>query len=119
MCEFISKRVVCTAATILALAPAQAFACPVCALVGSGDNAWAYTAMSVMLIVLPLGMIAGTVLWLSRKAANADVELPSPVPSLDSGHAPAPALGLTHPMTVKQLTAAEADGARIASRALI
>ena len=54
MCESICKRVVSTAATILAVTPAQALACPVCALVGSGDNTWAYKAMSVMLIVLPL-----------------------------------------------------------------
>src|SRR5262245_61954701 len=93
MCESISKRVVCTAATILALTPAQALACPVCALVGSGDNTWAYKAMSVMLIMLPLGMIGGAVLWLSRMAAVADAKLPSPAPSLDSGHATAPALG--------------------------
>ena len=78
MCESIFKRVGCTAATILALTPAQAIACPVCALVGSGDNAWAYTAMSVMLILLPLGMIGGAVFWLSRMAALADTELPSP-----------------------------------------
>ena len=78
MRESISKRVVSTAATILALMPAQALACPVCALVGSGDNAWAYTAMSVMLILLPLGMIGGAVIWLSRRAALADAELPSP-----------------------------------------
>jgi hypothetical protein len=58
------------AATILAFTPAQALACPVCALVGSGDNAWAYTAMSVMLIMLPLGMIGGAVLWLSRRATT-------------------------------------------------
>ena len=78
MRESISKRVACTAATILALTPAQTLACPVCALVGSGDNTWAYKAMSVMLIVLPLGMIGGAVLWLSRMAARADAELPSP-----------------------------------------
>ena len=78
MCESISKHVAYTAATILALTPAQAVACPVCALVGSGDNAWAYTAMSVMLILLPLGMIGGAVLWLSRRAALADAEARSP-----------------------------------------
>jgi high-affinity Fe2+/Pb2+ permease len=78
MYESIYRRAVFTAATILALTPAQALACPVCALVGSGDNAWAYTAMSVMLILLPLGMIGGAVLWLSRRAALADAELRSP-----------------------------------------
>ena len=88
-----SRRVAGTAATILALTPAQALACPVCALVGSGDNTWAYKAMSVMLIMLPLGMIGGAVLWLSRRAALADAELRSPAPSLDSGHATAPPRG--------------------------
>jgi hypothetical protein len=34
--------------------------------------------MSVMLIMLPLGMIGGAALWLSRRAALADAELPSP-----------------------------------------
>jgi len=77
MCESISKRVVCTTATILGLAPAQALACPVCALVGSGDNTWACKAMSAMLIMLPLGMIGGAVLWFSRMTALADAELPS------------------------------------------
>jgi hypothetical protein len=72
MCGSISKRVAGAAAAILALTPAQALACPVCALVGSGDNTWAYKAMTVMLIMLPLGMIGGAVLWLSRKAALAD-----------------------------------------------
>jgi hypothetical protein len=57
---------------ILSLTPAQALACPVCALVGSGDNAWAYRVMSAVLIMLPLGMIGGAVLWLSRRAAAAD-----------------------------------------------
>ena len=78
MCGSIFKRVVSTTASILAVAPAQALACPVCALVGSGDNTWAYKAMSVMLIMLPLGMIGGAVLWLYRRAALADAELPSP-----------------------------------------
>ena len=78
--------------------PAQALACPVCALVGSGDNTWAYKAMTVMLIMLPLGMIGGAVLWLSRRAALADAELPLPAPSLDSGHATAPARGLCGPL---------------------
>ena len=63
---------------MLAFTPAQALACPVCALVGSGDNAWAYKAMSGMLIVLPLVMIGGAVFWLSRMATLADAELPSP-----------------------------------------
>jgi hypothetical protein len=78
MCGSIFKRVVSTTATILAVTPAQALACPVCALVGSGDNTWAYKAMSAMLIMLPLVMIGGAVFWLSRMATLADAELPSP-----------------------------------------
>jgi hypothetical protein len=31
--------------------------------------------MTAMLIMLPLGMIGGAVLWLSRRAALADAEL--------------------------------------------
>src|SRR5262245_58565453 len=78
VCGSISKRVVSTAAAILAFTPAQALACPVCGLVGSGDNTWAYKAMSVMLIMLPLVMIGGAVFGLSRMATLADAELPSP-----------------------------------------
>ena len=42
---------------LLAMAPASVLACPVCALVGTGNNTWAYQVMSLMLTVLPLGMI--------------------------------------------------------------
>ena len=58
----------------LVAAPASALACPVCALVGPSNNTWAYQAMSLMLTLLPLAMIGGTVWWLARLAARADVE---------------------------------------------
>jgi hypothetical protein len=50
--------------------PRVALACPVCGLATASDNAWAYTAMTVMLTVLPLGMIGGVVYWVSRRAAD-------------------------------------------------
>lgn len=68
------KRVVGITAGLLTAAPASALACPVCALVGTSDNTWAYQAMSAMLIVLPLAMIGALVWWLARLAARADTE---------------------------------------------
>jgi hypothetical protein len=52
----------------LVLAPAPAWACPVCGLAGPGDNGWAYALMSVILSALPLGMIGGTVFWVYRRS---------------------------------------------------
>jgi hypothetical protein len=69
-----SGRVVGITASLLTAAPASALACPVCALVGTGDNTWAYQAMTAMLTLLPLAMIGGTVWWLARLAARADTE---------------------------------------------
>jgi flagellar biogenesis protein FliO len=74
MRESISRRVVSITAGLLTAAPASALACPVCALVGTSDNTWAYQAMSAMLIVLPLAMIGALVWWLARLAARADTE---------------------------------------------
>jgi hypothetical protein len=47
--------------------PAVAFACPVCGLAGTQDNWAAYGSMSVMLSILPLGMIGGIGYWVIRK----------------------------------------------------
>lgn len=74
MRECISRRVVGITASLLAMAPASALACPVCALVGVSDNTWAYQAMTAMLILLPLAMIGTIVWWLARVAARADIE---------------------------------------------
>jgi hypothetical protein len=57
-------------------APASALACPVCGLIGTSDNTWAYQAMSAMLTLLPLVMIGGTVWWLARLVARADTGRP-------------------------------------------
>ena len=54
---------------LLAMAPASALACPVCALVGTGNNTWAYQAMSLMLTVLPLGMV-GVAVWYAACAIS-------------------------------------------------
>jgi hypothetical protein len=75
----------------LLVVPAPAWACPVCGMVGTGDNAWAYIVMSVMLTVLPLGMIGGAVYWVSRRVAAhdawAEVETP-PASETEAGGAP-------------------------------
>ena len=62
------------AAALLTAAPASALACPVCGLIGTSDNTWAYQAMSAMLTLLPLAMIGATVWWLARLVARADTE---------------------------------------------
>ena len=71
------RRVVGITAGLLTAAPPSALACPVCALVGTSDNTWAYQAMSAMLTLLPLAMVGATVWWLARLAARADAERPS------------------------------------------
>ena len=74
MREFISRRVVSITASLLTAAPVSALACPVCALVGTSNNTWAYQAMSAMLTFLPLAMVGGIVWWLARLVARADTE---------------------------------------------
>ena len=77
MRECISRRVVSITASLLTAAPGSALACPVCALVGTSNNTWAYQAMSAMLTLLPLAMVGATVWWLRRLVARADTERPS------------------------------------------
>jgi hypothetical protein len=73
MRESISRRVSITA-SLLTAAPGSALACPVCALVGTSNNTWAYQAMSAMLTLLPLAMVGAIVWWLTRLTARADTE---------------------------------------------
>jgi hypothetical protein len=61
------SRVLIAAIVLLAF-PAAALACPVCGLAGTGDNSDAYVEMSVMLSVVPLGMIGGVAFWLFRRS---------------------------------------------------
>jgi hypothetical protein len=73
-----TKQTVSTAVVALAvLAPASVLACPVCGLVGTGDNDSAYRWMSALLSVLPLGMIAGMAFWLARRVSQ-HVAAPTP-----------------------------------------
>jgi hypothetical protein len=72
MRECISRRVVFITASLLTAAPVSALACPVCALVGTSNNTWAYQVMSAMLTFLPLAMVGGIVWWLTGLAARAD-----------------------------------------------
>ena len=81
MRESISRRVVSITASLLTAAPGSALACPVCALVGTSNNTWAYQAMSAMLTLLPLAMVGATVWWLTRLAARADTERQSAISS--------------------------------------
>src|SRR6202008_4666741 len=74
MRESISRHVVSITASLLTAAPVSALACPVCALVGTSNNTWAYQAMSAMLTFLPLAMVGGIVWWLTRLAAPAGSE---------------------------------------------
>jgi len=69
MRECISKRVAGIAVSLVA-APASALACPVCGVIGTGDNTWAYQAMTAMLTLLPLAMVGAAVRWLTRLAAR-------------------------------------------------
>jgi len=70
-----SRRLLCRAAACaiaLLATPAVASACPACGLAGVRDNWAAYGIMSVILSVLPLGMIAGVVVVLARRARKLD-----------------------------------------------
>lgn len=86
MRECISRRVVSIAASLLTAAPGSALACPVCALVGTSNNTWAYQAMSAMLTFLPLAMVGAIVWWLTRVAARADTERQSATPHASTAH---------------------------------
>ena len=61
-----AKRLTLAVVLPLACWPARLLACPVCGLSGASDNNWAYAVMSVIISAVPLGMIAGIVIWLRR-----------------------------------------------------
>ena len=86
MRESISRRVVSVTASLLTGAPGSALACPVCALVGTSNNTWAYQAMSAMLTLLPLAMVGAIVWWLTRLAARADTERQSAMQHASTAH---------------------------------
>ena len=45
-------------------------ACAVCGLMGTGENGWAYLAMTVVMSALPLMMIGGVSWWVYRRIKN-------------------------------------------------
>ena len=69
----ISKLVAVVVGAAFAVVPTTLLACPVCGAGGNEDNAWAYTVMSVVLTVLPLGMIGGVVYWVAQRQDATDV----------------------------------------------
>jgi Na+/melibiose symporter-like transporter len=81
------NRIAVVTLTLVVAAPVSALACPVCGLAGPGDNGWAYAAMSAILSALPLGMIAGTVFWLHRRASAHEAQVLAPLPT-ESTHVP-------------------------------
>lgn len=56
-------------ATVLALLPAVAQACPTCG-VGNGRNKIAFFVTTVFLSLLPLAMLAGIILWIVRNSRS-------------------------------------------------
>jgi len=66
-----SARGLLAAALLLALAPDAASACAVCT--GGGEESRsAFIVATVMMSVLPLGMIGGVVWWVWRRTKAAD-----------------------------------------------
>lgn len=56
-------------AALLALAPAEAWACPVC--FDRDDEARvAFLATTALLTLLPLGMVGGAVMWVRRRTRD-------------------------------------------------
>ena len=72
-------------AALLALLPALALACPVCG--GGGDSPRSQAAFfntTILLSLLPLGMIGGGVWWLRGKAQDGEFEERDAFPKADS-----------------------------------
>lgn len=65
---------VAAAITLVLLVPAPALACAVCGMAGTGDNAWAYFAMTMVISMLPIGMIGGVAWVVYRRAAGGPAE---------------------------------------------
>jgi hypothetical protein len=61
-----SALLLCAAALLVVLSPGAAAACAVCTGAGEESRA-AFIATTVMLSVLPLGMIGGLVWWIWRR----------------------------------------------------
>jgi hypothetical protein len=74
------RLIVGAGTTLLALLPALALACPVCG--GGGDSPRSQAAFfntTILLSLLPLGMIGGGVWWLRGKALDGEFEERDPL----------------------------------------
>lgn len=58
-------------AALLVLLPEAAAACPVC-FSGTEENRLAFLGTTVLLSLLPLGMVAGAGLWIRKRAREQD-----------------------------------------------
>jgi hypothetical protein len=81
-----------TAAGLVLASPTLALACPVCFNAKDDAARVAFLATTVFLTALPLLMIGGVVMWLTRRAAAADQAYVEPSPELEpaAGTDPAP-----------------------------
>jgi hypothetical protein len=61
------------AMTLLAVLPEAVMACPVC-FSASDENREAFLVTTAFLSLLPLGMVAGTGLWMRRRSREIDAE---------------------------------------------
>jgi hypothetical protein len=64
-------RVTLTALALVTSSPGLLLACPVCGLASGLNNQSSYALMSLVLSVLPLGMIAGVGFWVYRRVTTA------------------------------------------------
>jgi hypothetical protein len=65
------------AVALLVLAPATAFACPVC-FDPRDENRLAFLGTTIFLSLLPLGLVAGMLLWIRHRSRQLADDGPAP-----------------------------------------
>jgi len=65
------------ALALLVLAPDSAHACPVC-FDPRDENRFAFLATTIFLSLLPLGLVAGILLWIRHRSRQMACDEPSP-----------------------------------------
>jgi len=71
------------AAAALPLVPAAAWACPAC-MVTDPKNANTYLGMTLMMSILPLGMLGGLIYWFWRRYSQKPGAAAQPRPAMAS-----------------------------------